>query len=270
MANHIEFSLSGFGFREDTFRGWKGFLAEEEARLREDASAIESLDMTPVGRAVRFLNESLQYPKSSFDAVLLWDLLDYLEPTLAKQTVASLTELLRPAGVVFAMFHSKSRKDFNATRSVRTRCKDFMVICPAQKVYQNRSQDLFGRYRTVKSFVSRDQLRETLFIKVISQTDLPESQSVDMFTCLRLRVNLRECERFVTHRAPEDHDSTGLRAAKLNTPLFGVPVKHTCFTRASGTTHKKARGNRGFPFFNLEIKRMFRRRVMVMAMLPAT
>src|SRR6059036_3973621 len=79
------------GFRvssEDILRGWKAFLTEEEARLREDASAIESLDMTPGGRAKRFLNESLQYPKSTFDAVLLWDLLDYLEPTLAKQMVA--------------------------------------------------------------------------------------------------------------------------------------------------------------------------------------
>src|SRR5882757_1801472 len=65
------------GFRvssEDILRGWKAFLTEEEARLREDASAIESLDMTPGGRAQRFLNESLQYPKSTFDAVLLWDL----------------------------------------------------------------------------------------------------------------------------------------------------------------------------------------------------
>jgi hypothetical protein len=41
-----------------------------------------------------------------------------------------------------------------------------VVICPAQRVYQNREiQDLFGRYRTMKSFVGRDQLRETLFIK---------------------------------------------------------------------------------------------------------
>ena len=36
------------------------------------------------------------------------------------------------------------------------------VICPAQRVYQNREiQDLFGRYRTAKSFIARDQLRET-------------------------------------------------------------------------------------------------------------
>ena len=160
------------GFRvssEDILRGWKGFLLEEEARLRADASAIESLDMTPGGRAVRFLNESLQYPKSSFDAVLLWDLLDYLEPTLAKQTVASLTELLRPAGVVFAMFHSKKPEGFQRYRVADSNTLQMIstpVLCPAQKVYQNREiQDLFGRYRTMKSFVSRDQLRETLFIK---------------------------------------------------------------------------------------------------------
>jgi hypothetical protein len=160
------------GFRvssEDILRGWKGFLAEEEARLRADASAIETLDMTPSGRATRFLNENLQYPKSSFDAVLLWDLLDYLEPTLAKQVVANLTELLRPAGVVFAMFHSKKPEGFQRYRVADSNTLQMIstaILCPAQKVYQNREiQDLFGRYRTMKSFVSRDQLRETLFIK---------------------------------------------------------------------------------------------------------
>jgi hypothetical protein len=160
------------GFRvssEDLLRGWKGFLTEEEARLREDAAALETLDMTPGGRATRFLNDNLQYPRSSFDAVLLWDLLDYLEPTLAKQMVLNLTELLRPGGVVFAMFHSKKPEGFQRYRVADSNTLQMistMVICPAQKVYQNREiQDMFGRYRTMKSFVSRDQLRETLFIK---------------------------------------------------------------------------------------------------------
>jgi hypothetical protein len=160
------------GFRvssEDLLRGWKTFLTEEEARLREDATALETLDMTPGGRATRFLNDNLQYPKSYFDAVLLWDLLDYLEPTLAKQMVLNLTELLRPGGVVFAMFHSKKPEGFQRYRVADSNTLQMIstaVICPAQKVYQNREiQDLFGRYRTMKSFVSRDQLRETLFIK---------------------------------------------------------------------------------------------------------
>jgi cyclopropane fatty-acyl-phospholipid synthase-like methyltransferase len=160
------------GFRvssEDILRGWKGFLTEEEARLRQDPSALETLDMTPGGRATRFLAENLQYPRSSFDAVLLWDMLDYLEPTLAKQIVANVTELLRPGGVVFAMFHSKKPEGFQRYRVADSNTLQMIstaMICPAQKVYQNREiQDLFGRYRTMKSFVSRDQLRETLFIK---------------------------------------------------------------------------------------------------------
>src|SRR5205823_8615653 len=89
------------GFRvssEDILRGWKAFLTEDERRLRDDADASETLDMTSSGRATRFLTENLQYPRASFDAVLLWDLLDYLEPTLVKQMVASRAELLRPGG----------------------------------------------------------------------------------------------------------------------------------------------------------------------------
>ncbi len=160
------------GFRvssEDILRGWKAFLTDEEKRLREDADAREKLDMTPSGRATRFLVENLQYPRASFDAVLLWDLLDYLEPMLVKQMVANLVELLRPGGVILAMFHSKRPEGFQRYRVVDSNTLQVIssaVICPAQKAYQNREiQDLFARFRTMKSFVGRDQLRETLFIK---------------------------------------------------------------------------------------------------------
>ena len=160
------------GFRvssDDLLRDWKVFLTEEETRLREDASVRDSLDMTPTGRAGRFLGSNLAYPRASFDAILLWDVLDYLDPTLGKQVVAQLTELLRPGGVVFAMFHSKKPEGFQRYRVADSNTLQVVsapAIFPAQKIYQNREiQDMFGRYRTVKSFVGRDQLRETLFIK---------------------------------------------------------------------------------------------------------
>src|SRR5258706_15945890 len=73
------------GFRvssEDILRGWKAFLTEEETRLREDAGACETLDMTPSGRATRFLAGNLQYPRATFYAVLLWDFLYNLAPRL--------------------------------------------------------------------------------------------------------------------------------------------------------------------------------------------
>src|SRR5262249_15545337 len=108
------------GFRvtsEDILRAWKEFLEKEEALLREATGKPDpSLDLTPVGRAGRFLQSNLQYPAASFDAVLLWDLLDYFEPAMATKTVASITELLRPGGVIFAMFHSKKPEGFQRYR----------------------------------------------------------------------------------------------------------------------------------------------------------
>ena len=163
------------GFRvsaEDILREWKDFLTEEEAKLRQAAgnlSDAESIDVTATGRAKRFLESNLQYPISSFDAVLLWDLLDYFEPVLAKQVVAALTELLRPGGIIFAMFHSKKPEGFSRYRVLDPSTLQVIacpVLCNVQRVYQNREiQDLFSRYRTVKAFIGRDQLRESLFIK---------------------------------------------------------------------------------------------------------
>ena len=161
------------GFRvssEDILRGWKEFVAEEDAKFREAAGrAHEIPDNSPVGRAARFLEVNLQYPNSSFDAILLWDLLDYFDPAASKQIVACLTELLRPGGVIFAMFHSKKPEGFNRYRISDSNTLQVLsspVLCPAQRVFQNREiQDLFSRYRTMKSFIARDQLRESLFIK---------------------------------------------------------------------------------------------------------
>jgi hypothetical protein len=85
------------GFRvssEDILREWKDFLVEEETKLRAAAAGNlpQLVDATPAGRAARFLAENLQYPNSTFDAILLWDLLDYLVHWLAKLMVASLTD----------------------------------------------------------------------------------------------------------------------------------------------------------------------------------
>src|ERR1700730_4750387 len=57
------------GFRvssEDILRGWKEFLTEEEARMREAtvSNIADTTDMTPSGRAERFLTGNLQYQKS--------------------------------------------------------------------------------------------------------------------------------------------------------------------------------------------------------------
>ncbi len=160
------------GFRvssEDILRGWQEFNSAEELRAKDAKTVEEFAERAPAVRARRFLKDNLNYSAGSFDAMLLWDTLDYLEPAVVKIVVGHLTELLRPGAVVFAMFHSKRPEDFQRYRVADTNTLQVLpakLICPAQKVYQNREiQDLFSRYRTMKSFVARDQLRETLFLK---------------------------------------------------------------------------------------------------------
>ncbi len=160
------------GFRvssEDILRGWADFYQEDEARIGAEKTLENFEERQPEVRAKRFLEQNLQYKPGSFDALLLWDVLDYVDATLAKVMIAQLTELLRPGAVVFAMFHSKKPEGFQRYRVADTSTLQVLSakpLLPAQKIYQNREiQELFGRYRSMKSFVARDQLRETLFIK---------------------------------------------------------------------------------------------------------
>src|SRR5260370_3708540 len=101
--------------------------------------------------------------------MLLGDNVGYVEPAVAKQTVSWLTEILRPGGIGVAMLHSKKPEVFQRYRVADSNTLQVIgatAPCAAQRVYQNREiQDLFGRFRTVKSFVGRDQLRESLFVK---------------------------------------------------------------------------------------------------------
>jgi hypothetical protein len=160
------------GFRvtsDDVLRDWADFQAAELASSKEPVTPEDYAQRAPDALALRFLEQNLQYPLASFDALLLWDSLDYLEPHLVKPMVAHLTELLRPGGAVLAMFHSKKPDTFQRYRVMDTHTLQVLgaaTILPAQRPLQNREiQELFGRFRTMKSFVGRDQLRETLFIK---------------------------------------------------------------------------------------------------------
>jgi 2-polyprenyl-3-methyl-5-hydroxy-6-metoxy-1,4-benzoquinol methylase len=160
------------GFRvtsEDILRGWVDFQAKETAKAKEALTADDYAERTPEALAKKFLVDNLAYAPSSFDALLLWDILDYTEPVLGRMMIEHVTEMLRPGGVVLALFHSKKPEGFQRYRVADTSTLQVLTakpIVPAQKVFQNREiQDLFGRFRTMKSYIGRDQLRETLFIK---------------------------------------------------------------------------------------------------------
>jgi hypothetical protein len=156
-------------YTDDLLTTWKIFLDAEEQRKRELAPDADRSEMTPAARAQRFLDSTLQYPEDTFDAVLLWDILDYLDNDLMTKLATKLTSLVRDGGVVFAMFHTRKPESFHRYRVVDAQNLELIpAACPfaPQRVFQNREiSDLFRRYRSSKTFVGRDQLREGLFVK---------------------------------------------------------------------------------------------------------
>ncbi len=162
----------GRGFKvytEDLLGAWKDFLKVEEERLRALPPGEDAAEMMPAARAERFLRGGVQYPRETFDAVLAWDLLDYLDRELVTRLVDRLAELLKPGGVVLALFHSRKPEGFHRYRVLDGQHLELLsaaTLVQVQRIYQNREiLDLFNRFHSSRTFVGRDQLREGLFIK---------------------------------------------------------------------------------------------------------
>ncbi|MFZ0038005.1 MAG: class I SAM-dependent methyltransferase [Candidatus Acidiferrales bacterium] len=160
------------GFRvttEDFLRSWRDFMDAEEARLRGGKIGADEERPSPAILADRFLEDLLKYPPESFNGILAWDLFDYMEPEMLARAVARLHDILRPGGVVLAIFHSRTPDRFCRYRVLPDQTFELLPLPPIAQhvhIFQNREMlDLFAKFRTSKTFVGRDQLREGLFLK---------------------------------------------------------------------------------------------------------
>ena len=156
-------------YTEDLLATWQYFLEEQGQRAKKLAPDADRSELTPEGRAEKFLETTMRYPDNTFDAVLMWDNLDYLDNELMTRLAARITSLVRDGGVVLAMFHTKKPMLFHRYKVLDAQNLELIsATCPfqPQRVFQNREiSNLFARYRTSKMFVGRDQLREGLFVK---------------------------------------------------------------------------------------------------------
>src|SRR5580693_1035035 len=152
---------------EDVLMGWKQFSKEDEQRQASLPADAERATRAELAKA--FLETSLQYAPGSFDAVLAWDVLDYLEDDTMKLVAERLRLLVREGGVILAMFHSKRPQQFQRYRILDEKTLEMVSstsIFPMARVFQNREiSDLFARFHTSKTYLGRDQLREGLFVK---------------------------------------------------------------------------------------------------------
>jgi hypothetical protein len=156
-------------YTEDMLETWKLFLDSDDRQAQESRNTGNPLEMKPAARAERFLETTLQYPKDTIDAVLMWDILDYLDSELVSRLMVRITSLVRDGGVVMAIFHTRKPESFHRYRVVDAQTLELIPAPCAfspQRVYQNREiADLFRRFRTSRTFVGREQFRESLFVK---------------------------------------------------------------------------------------------------------
>jgi hypothetical protein len=159
------------GFRlstEDLLRTWKEFLTTEEEHLRLAPAGDEE----PVSQEMlvdKFLDIALGYKEANFHGVLAWDLLDYFDVSMVPKLMERIYDIMAPGGAMLALFHSKPSERFHRFRIIDTQ-KFEAVPAPTlavhAHVFQNREiLDLFGSFRSSKTFVGRDQIREALFLK---------------------------------------------------------------------------------------------------------
>lgn len=160
------------GFRvstEDLLRNWKEFLTDEEERLRTAPVGLEGEKISQAMLAEKFLQGALQYPEESFHGVLAWDLLDYFDAEVVPRLMERIFNILRPGGAMLALFHSRPAERFHRYRIIDSQQIELLpapTLAVHAHVFQNREiLDLFAKFRSSKTFVGRDQVREALFLK---------------------------------------------------------------------------------------------------------
>ena len=112
-----------------------------------------------------------EYDADSIDAVLCWDVFDYLVPAAADALAATLDRVLRPGGALLAFFGAAATAERTYTRYViedesHLRYRVAPAPCGRQRTLQNREiLALFPGLTLSESVLLKSGLREVLFRK---------------------------------------------------------------------------------------------------------
>lgn len=119
-------------------------------------------------RVEHFLSQALNFAAASFDGVLLWDMLEYLAAPLLEVVVARLEQIVRPGGCMLAIFHADEKLEkvpayFYRIADAGTLLLSLRAMKQPARLFNNRAiERLFAGFRSVKFFLTRDNLREVV------------------------------------------------------------------------------------------------------------
>jgi len=118
-----------------------------------------------------FLRKRFAPPDESIDAVLCWDVFDYLDQAAKNVLARELMRMLRPRGALLAFFGTSGPRDMRYTKYVieddrHLRCYVYAGACSRRQVLANRDiMKLFTRLRLFDSVVLKSGVREVLLRK---------------------------------------------------------------------------------------------------------
>jgi len=143
--------------------------SEDFLRLLSDTFGLDdTVDQSNPGRIEYFLKQTLDYPEGHFDGVLLWDALEYLKPALLAAVVERLHKIVRPKAYMLAFFHADDKLDAVPLYTFRIEQVNSLEVLqqgmrPPAQLFNNRSlEKLFGKFESVKFFLTREGLREVI------------------------------------------------------------------------------------------------------------
>jgi 2-polyprenyl-3-methyl-5-hydroxy-6-metoxy-1,4-benzoquinol methylase len=125
-------------------------------------------DQSNPGRIDYFLRQALDHPPAHFDGVLIWDVLEYLAPPLLNAVVERLHKTVRAKSYMLAFFHSDDKLEAVPSYTFRIQQMNALEVVPhgmrrPAQLFNNRSlEKLFGRFESVKFFLTRERLREVI------------------------------------------------------------------------------------------------------------
>jgi len=140
--------------------------SEDFVRSLDDVFGGE--DQSNASRIDQFLRHTLNFENERFDGVLVWDVLQYMTPTLLTATLERLRTIVRPQSYLLTYFHSDEKAQQVPFYSFRIQDQQHLLLAqrgmrkPAQ-IFNNRSlEKLFQKFESVKFFLTREQLREVI------------------------------------------------------------------------------------------------------------
>ena len=148
------------------------FHQEDVLRLASDKSLIVTNgEGQKTINVERFLHENLCFERQEFDAVMFWDLADYLPEPLVKPVIERIHVAMKPSAILFSLFHTKDSGPDSPFYRYNIAAKDTLEMQPAvpyklQRIFNNRHvETLFHDFNSIKFFLGRDNIREVLVIR---------------------------------------------------------------------------------------------------------